>query len=168
MKEFRKLKSLKFLYEINANGVIRNVKSKKILKPDTITGYARIHINNKSLSEKGISTVCVHHLVMDAWGTPKPGENYTIDHIDRNKLNNNIRNLRWCTQSEQNKNIEEIVVKKPVKGILSDGTVLTFDSSIDAARWITKNVKGFENTSIKSLASRIRSRKCVAKILWKK
>ena len=29
---FKKIKSLKFKYEVNENGIVRNVKSKKILK----------------------------------------------------------------------------------------------------------------------------------------
>lgn len=32
MAHFRKIKSLKFLYEINEDGILRNVKSKKTSK----------------------------------------------------------------------------------------------------------------------------------------
>ena len=39
---FRKLKSLKFLYEINEDGVLRNIKSKKIIK-----GYIENPFQNK-------------------------------------------------------------------------------------------------------------------------
>lgn len=34
MKEFRKVPSLKFLYEISRDGILRNVKSKKETKFD--------------------------------------------------------------------------------------------------------------------------------------
>lgn len=38
-----------------------------------------------------------HHLVAEAFLGPRP-ENLVIDHIDRNKLNNNVNNLRYITQ----------------------------------------------------------------------
>lgn len=37
---------------------------------------------------------------MELFGVPKPDENYQIDHINRNKLDNSIENLRWVTPSE--------------------------------------------------------------------
>ena len=50
MKKYRKLKSLKFLYEITNDGTIRNVKSKKILRPYTDKdGYLKMTFNNVCL-----------------------------------------------------------------------------------------------------------------------
>ena len=40
-----------------------------------------------------------HHLVALAFIGPRP-DNLVIDHIDRNKLNNNVKNLRYITQKE--------------------------------------------------------------------
>lgn len=47
MKEFRKVPSLKFLYEISQDGILRNVKSKKetAFEPDK-NGYYRCTIHN--------------------------------------------------------------------------------------------------------------------------
>ena len=42
----------------------------------------------------------VHQMVMELYGPPCPGKGYVIDHIDENKLNNNIRNLQWLTSVE--------------------------------------------------------------------
>lgn len=55
-------------------------------------GYRKIKINKK--------TRLVHQLVMEYFGPPKPGPKYQIDHINRNKLDNRIENLRWVTASE--------------------------------------------------------------------
>lgn len=39
-----------------------------------------------------------HHLVAEAFIGDRPN-NYVIDHIDQNKLNNNVSNLRYVTQA---------------------------------------------------------------------
>lgn len=39
-------------------------------------------------------------------------QGYVIDHIDRNRANNQIENLRLATQSENNKNVSAEVIKK--------------------------------------------------------
>ena len=54
------------------------------------TGYAKAWVNGK--------TVRMHRLIMNA----KRGEH--IDHKDRNPLNNQKSNLRFCTPSENQKN----------------------------------------------------------------
>lgn len=46
----------------------------------------------------------VHQLVAEAFVGPSPGPEFTIDHIDRNTLNNHADNLSWATKSDQNKN----------------------------------------------------------------
>ena len=45
----------------------------------------------------------VHKLMAEAF-IPNPENKSTIDHINRNKLDNSISNLRWATSSEQNSN----------------------------------------------------------------
>jgi hypothetical protein len=42
----------------------------------------------------------IHRLVMKYFGKPSPGPEYEIDHINRNKLDNSINNLRWVTHKE--------------------------------------------------------------------
>lgn len=45
----------------------------------------------------------VHRLVAEAF-IPNPNHKPQVDHIDTNRLNSRIDNLRWCTQSENNLN----------------------------------------------------------------
>ena len=100
--EFRKIPSLQFLYEVNSNGtVIRNVKSKRHLKlfkksHNSNTQYWCTQVNIK----KHIRKVFVHRVVAECWHGPRP-EGMQVDHIDRNSLNNDWRNLRYVTKSEQ-------------------------------------------------------------------
>lgn len=94
--KYRKIKSLKFLYEVNEDGVVRNIKSKHILASKDVHGYREIPfcINGNFVYKY------VHRLVAECWLPPKPGEDYEIDHIDRNRANNNYKNLRWVTHLE--------------------------------------------------------------------
>lgn len=49
-KEYRKIPSLLFLYEISADGTLRNVKSKRILRGSTDnSGYPTITFMNRSI-----------------------------------------------------------------------------------------------------------------------
>jgi len=116
--EFRKIKSLKFLYEVNENGTIfRNVKSKKQLKikldlHHSKTGYYTtfIHMGGRSQNSRTIR-VPIHRVVAECWLGDIP-EGMEVDHIDRNTHNNDYRNLRYVTKSEQMKNRDHSNISK--------------------------------------------------------
>lgn len=76
-------------YEISTTGKIRNSITRKILKT-TIRGiregYESIKIKEKHY--------LIHRLVANAFLEKIKGKPF-VDHIDRNKLNNDVSNLRW-------------------------------------------------------------------------
>lgn len=108
--EFRKIKSLKYLYEVNANGTIfRNVKSKKQLKIKLDMHHSKkgyyttfVRIGGRRPDAKTIR-VMIHKVVAECWLGDCP-DGYEVDHIDRNPHNNDYHNLRYVTHSEQMKN----------------------------------------------------------------
>lgn len=80
-------------YLVSNTGEIANQKSQKILQGSLRNGYKRVTINHKQYS--------VHILVYETFKGMIHG---VIDHIDGNKVNNHIDNLRDITQSENMKN----------------------------------------------------------------
>ena len=53
-----------------------------------------------------------HHLVAEHFIGPRP-ESLVIDHIDRNKLNNQVSNLRYITQKENMFNQDRVLAHIP-------------------------------------------------------
>ena len=153
--EFRKIKSLNFLYEINENGTIfRNVKSKKQLKikldmHHSDTGYYMTLVHNQSINDGNCKRVMIHRVVAECWLGDCP-DGYEVDHIDRNPHNNDYRNLRYVTKGEQMKNRDYSKIaaqgsknleaarklrSKPVK-ITSENDSQIFESYADCSRYL--------------------------------
>jgi hypothetical protein len=85
-------------YEVSNMGNVR--RDGKVLKSIiSNNGYMIIGLYTNSTCK----TKTIHKLVALAF-IPNPDNKLTIDHIDRNKLNNRVENLRWATYSEQNIN----------------------------------------------------------------
>ncbi len=58
-------------------------------------------INNNSYYSSNGTEKRLHQLVVECWGEPRPkGKDWCIDHIDENKTNNKVENLRWLPRSE--------------------------------------------------------------------
>lgn len=154
-REFRKIASLKFLYEVSEDGrIFRNVKSKKQNKiivdyHHSPAGYCFTFIcrNGK------VQRIPIARVVAECWLGEKP-EGYEIDHIDRNSLNNHWTNLRYVTKSEQMKNRDhsgiskigtanlEAARRQRMKSLtlLNGDEQITFESQTGAARWLAGKV----------------------------
>lgn len=85
-------------YQISDDGFVRNVKNLTILTNSTdVDGYPQIGIRKAGDRKK--YWFKIHRLVAMAF-VENDSNGIQIDHIDRNKLNNNYQNLRWVTCQE--------------------------------------------------------------------
>ncbi len=67
------------------------------------TGYTQVMIA-KSINKKMVyKTFNVHRLVLSSFSQNKNSSNLDAAHLDGNRQNNNLSNLRWCTRKENEK-----------------------------------------------------------------
>ena len=103
-------------YEVSNLGKVRNIKSGRMLKP---------HLNHNGYLK--------HHLYRH---DKKP----QVNHIDENKLNNDLSNLEWCTGREnlvhgtRTKRVAEKLSKKVIQLDLNDSVLNEFESMGQAER----------------------------------
>lgn len=109
---WKDIKGYEGLYQVSNLGRVKSLErtkenhSKKQIVKETIKkpsltnkGYFKL-----SLSKFGKKEYYhIHKLVAETF-IPNKENKPTVDHIDRNKTNNNVSNLRWATYKEQIKN----------------------------------------------------------------
>ena len=96
------------VYSKNRNG--------RFLKPvDNGCGYLQVLLckDGKKKNMLVSRLVALHYI-------PNHANKEMVDHIDRNRLNNNINNLRWVTASENSYN-RGIYGAIPFKGVCKNG-----------------------------------------------
>ena len=123
-------------YKVSNFGRVRNITNNNILSPSDTSGYYKVR-----LSKNGqIKDWLVHKLVFCSFNKEKniPYQ-YVIDHIDGNKHNNNLINLRKITLSE---NVQKAYYEQKLNSnitpvsqySLNNEFITTFPSSREAAR----------------------------------
>ena len=91
------------LYQINRQGEVWSCKHKKMMKTRMAwNGYLTL-----TLRKDGSYHCGFQHRLLAIQYIPNPENKSDVDHIDRNRANNDLSNLRWATHRENMNNLED-------------------------------------------------------------
>ena len=111
-------------------------------------GYMDVHVYDKIYR--------AHRLVLSAFDPRADADKLQVDHIDKNKLNNNLSNLRWVTPSE---NTRHAIARSVTQSSLNGDFIKRYSCIEDAA---TEN--NINSAKIVSACQRLGSS---GKFLWR-
>lgn len=122
-------------YLVSSYGRVMNKNTKRLLKPAVSNsgGYLEVSLwkNNKG------TTTRIHRLVYSTFNNDYELDGYVINHIDGNKVNNNIKNLEKVTYQENNLHAEYVIKThkqaKKIGKFNKDGVLLDEYPSISQA-----------------------------------
>ena len=103
MNDFDNLIGFEGLYKINRQGQIWSCRYAKLLLFQEKEGYAFIDLSNKDKQRKK----CYIHRLLAIQYLRTDNYDLVVDHIDRNRQNNSLDNLRWVTQTQNGNNIKK-------------------------------------------------------------
>lgn len=101
------IKSVERWIHLKSHSYIK--KEQDIIQSINPSGYKQVKLYNNTGKTKSI---VVHRLIAFTF-LENPNEYKYINHIDGNKLNNNLSNLQWCTSSQNNTHAYRTGLKKP-------------------------------------------------------
>lgn len=104
MENWKEIKGYEGLYLISDCGRVRSLAKvgsteEQIMRPFTQDGYLRYTLRKDGTKRNFLA----HQLVARAF-IPNPYNRIYLDHIDTDKTNNHVSNLRWVTKKENSNN----------------------------------------------------------------
>ena len=137
MEEWKKIiiNNQETFYSVSNQGRIRNDSTGTYLQGSIANnGYRMVHLRYRI--DKNCS---VHRLVMKAFKPCDNMDDLQINHIDGNKLNNNIENLEWSTALENMRhsfknNLQKYTMRECHQYDLDGNYIQSFENAADAAK----------------------------------
>jgi len=127
-------------YSVSNLGNVKNNKTNRIMKLNVKGGYYHVSLTNEDCKK----SLKVHRLVALAF--IQNLENKTdVNHIDKNKLNNNVLNLNWMTRKENNQHKSNGLVytsnknKSIIRMNMDEDILQIYNSIEDAGIWAFEN-----------------------------
>ena len=130
---WKDIKGYEGLYQVSNTGKV--MRNNRLLTPYFVTDkYYYVSLSKHSK----VTKFKIHRLVAQAF-IPNPENKPTVDHINRDRLDNRVENLRWATYTEQRGNQSSGEVS--IYLISKDYTDLYFESQAAAARFLKTDVR---------------------------
>ena len=106
-------------YTIDENGVVRNKATQKALRyTKNKAGYQNVSVRDDSGKQRGIR---IARAIVSTFLGPPPTPDHTADHINQIPDNDNLKNLKWATKTEQNNNQTRLGIDKDAYLVVHDG-----------------------------------------------
>ena len=132
------------LYKVDENGNVFSVRNNKLLKRMMFpSGYEYVHLCNGKGKTKLFR---VHRLVAETF-IPNPNNLPEVNHKDGDKLNNNVKNLEWCTNLENMRHSVETGLRN-IKGENNPSAKLTVKDVINIRKEYIPKSKEFGTVAL--------------------
>lgn len=125
-------------YEVSTYGRVRSLNYRRTGKIEILeqmenskSGYLLINLCKNGKSKMYYVHRCVACTFTDLIPNDNPTEKTEVDHIDRNRKNNHVSNLRWTTRQG---NIDNADQSGKSKRVLCVETGIIYDSTCEASR----------------------------------
>lgn len=108
---WKDIKGYEGIYQVSDDGHVKRIyktKKPKILKNRPSANYYTVSLSHKCNKK----TYAVHRLVAEAF-LVKPEGATEVNHLDGNKLNNNVENLEWVTQKQNRDHAMRVLNRNP-------------------------------------------------------
>ena len=92
-------------YEISTDypHVVRKRSNGRVIKESIGNGYLQLNLSERVNGRK-VNHMYLKHRLIATQFIENPNNYVYVDHINRNRLDNRIENLRWCSASDNSKN----------------------------------------------------------------
>ena len=132
------------LYKVDENGNVFSVRNNKLLKRMMFpSGYEYVHLCNGKGKTKLFR---VHRLVAETF-IPNPNNLPEVNHKDGDKLNNNVKNLEWCTNLENMRHSVETGLRN-IKGENNPSAKLTVKDVVNIRKEYIPKSKEFGTVAL--------------------